>query len=111
MTDRAALAPPTLLDIVAQPERAASLSLAAASALLAAAGAAQALLAAVVSARLAAVDRPAVPSEPEPSNNCEHWLTPDAAAAIAGVDRRIIYGWSRRRDWRPFTRRFSRKVL
>jgi hypothetical protein len=38
-------------------------------------------------------------------------LNPDEAAAIAKVDRRTIYAWSRRRDWRCFARRLSRKVL
>jgi len=39
------------------------------------------------------------------------WLTPDAAAALACVPRRVVYGWSRRADWRAFTHRLSRKVL
>ena len=39
------------------------------------------------------------------------WLTPDEAAAAASVSRRVVYGWSRRQDWRGFTHRLSRKVL
>jgi hypothetical protein len=50
---------------------------------------------------------PEQPVRPEP----ERMLTPDEAAAIARVSRETVYGWARRADWRPFTRRISRKVL
>lgn len=42
---------------------------------------------------------------------CSRWLSPDEAAELANVPRRVIYGWSRRTDWRNFTHRLSRKVL
>jgi hypothetical protein len=39
------------------------------------------------------------------------WLTPSEAAELCGVSRRQVYSWSRRLDWRQFTRRLSRKAL
>ena len=65
---------------------------------------------AALAARLAAPLAAEV-SVPEPRENGGDWITPDEAAKLTGVDRRTIYGWSRRLDWRPFTRRLSRKVL
>ena len=45
------------------------------------------------------------------NGNGGRWLTPDEAAALASVPRRIIYGWSRKAGWKAFSRRLSRKVL
>lgn len=45
------------------------------------------------------------------TSSSARWLTPDEAAARANVDRRVVYAWSRRIDWRPFAHRLSRKVL
>jgi hypothetical protein len=47
---------------------------------------------------------------PSPGSE-DRWLTPSEVAALANVPRRVVYGWSRRSDWRGFTRRLSRKVL
>jgi len=86
------------------------------------AGALPALLATLAALQTAVAARLAMPSN-EPSGSVgtmagshptpahDHWLTPDEAATLASVPRRTIYGWSRRVDWRPFTRRLSRKVL
>jgi hypothetical protein len=56
-------------------------------------------------------DQQADISETDSRQNGDRWLTPDEAASIANVPRRVVYGWSRRVDWRGFTRRLSRKVL
>ena len=52
------------------------------------------------------------PPEQAPEQTTEdRWLGPSEIATLANVPRRVVYGWSRRSDWRPFTRRLSRKVL
>ena len=48
---------------------------------------------------------------PEATPPDDSWITADEAARVAGVTRRVIYGWSRRRDWGRFTARPTRKVL
>ena len=63
-----------------------------------------------VAARLAAI--PSVPAvQGRASGDERRWLTPDQAAEIANVRRRVVYGWSRRLDWREFACRPSRKAL
>jgi hypothetical protein len=78
------------------------------------------VLAALAAVQAAVAARLATPNAtPDAGSLCaprttlgpDHWLTPDEAATLASVPRRTVYGWSRRLDWRPFTRRFSRKVL
>lgn len=63
-------------------------------------------LQAVLASRARGVAVP--PPEPIPADD---WVTPDEAARLGGVTRRVIYGWSRCRDWSRFTARPSRKVL
>jgi hypothetical protein len=68
----------------------------------------QTAVAAQLAVAVATAPSPAPATE---SNGSGAWLTPEQAATIAVVQRRIIYGWSRRKDWRAFCRRLSRKVL
>jgi hypothetical protein len=51
----------------------------------------------------------APPVVPVPAD--DSWVTADEAACLAGVTRRVVYGWSRCKDWSRFTARPSRKVL
>lgn len=97
---------PSPAELLATPERALDLPPAVAAPLLAKVEGLAALLrvAASRSTGLDRVGRGDVGSE-------GRLLTPDEAARLASVPRRTIYGWSRRLDWRPFCRRFSRKVL
>ena len=67
-----------------------------------------------VAARLVATASPAPATtattcpttEPTPE-----YIDPETAAALVNVSRRVIYGWSRRKDWQAFCHRPSRKVL
>ena len=61
-----------------------------------------------LAARVQAAPEAAVPPTDAPD---DMWITTDEAARLAGVSRRVVYGWSRRRDWSRFTARPSRKVL
>jgi hypothetical protein len=53
---------------------------------------------------------PAPPLVDGPGENAR-LLTAAEAAEIARVPARVVYGWSRRTDWRAFVHRLSRKVL
>jgi hypothetical protein len=64
-------------------------------------------LQAVLASRARGVAAP--PTEPVPTD--DSWITADEAARIAGVTRRVVYGWSRCKEWSRFTARPSRKVL
>ena len=55
--------------------------------------------------------RAPVPPSSEPVSPEDSWISVDEAAALARVTRRVVYGWSRRKDWSRFTARPSRKVL
>lgn len=94
---------PDLRELVAHPAAAAELTpdeaVAALIELLA--------LQAVLASRARGVAVP--PAEPVPTD--DSWITADEAARIAGVTRRVVYGWSRCKDWSRFTARPSRKVL
>jgi hypothetical protein len=91
------------------PEDVANLPVSVLPGLLASLAALQAAVAAQLASPNATRSATGDPSTSRPTH--DHWLTPDAAATLASVPRRTIYGWSRRLDWRPFTRRLSRKVL
>lgn len=93
-----------LADLLDAPELAMGLPFPEAAAMLARVGALEALL-------RARLGLGADTSEPESSPNENRWLAPEEAATMANVPRRVVYGWSRRADWRGFTRRLSRKVL
>lgn len=95
---------PTTAELLAAPALALELGPTEAAALLASVEGLAAIL------RLAATQAPVSSSE-RPSPQPGRWLTPDEAASIASVHRRVVYSWSRRADWRGFTRRLSRKVL
>ena len=55
--------------------------------------------------------RPEPDAATKPAADGAGWITPDQAAAVVSVSRRVIFGWSRRIDWKPFTRRLNRKRL
>jgi hypothetical protein len=97
---------PTHAELLETPERALELAPVEAATMLARVGALEAML----RARLAMPpgDRP---DPADLGDGRGRWMTPEEAAPVAGVSRRVIYGWSRRTDWRGFTRRLSRKVL
>jgi hypothetical protein len=87
-----------------------------AAAMLARVGALEALLRARLAAPAQGGHQPVLNHPVDVQNlhsspDADRWLTPHEAATIARVQRRVIYGWSRRMDWRGFTRRLSRKVL
>ena len=99
---------PAESDLLRSPQRALELAPTEAAAMLARVEGLAAVLRLAAVAQAQPSARPAVP---EPSADGERWLTPDQAATLASVPRRTVYGWSRRADWRSFTRRLSRKVL
>lgn len=100
---------PTLDELMTDPSRASSIALEERQLIVAEMAA---LTLALLSAPAPATTAEPTPSpEAEPDSNGGLWLTPDQAAEVANVPRRTIYGWSRRADWRSFTRRISRKVL
>ena len=106
MTDRAAI----LAEIARDPSRVRDVSPEDAPGLLAQVSALGMALAARVLEGAAAA-KPASGATPRPQPHPGHWLTPDEAAAVCGVTRRQVYSWSRRLEWRSFTRRLSRKAL
>ena len=91
---------PSLAEIACRPDRVHEVRTEDAARLLAE-------LAGLTLALTAQLCRATPSSEPGESR----WLTAEECAAVAGVSRRQVYGWSRRADWRPFARRLSRKVL
>jgi hypothetical protein len=104
------VAPPNAAELLDQPERALDLSPADARELL------LKLVVLVEDVRLAAGAPAQNGQAPEPlprdtSGASDHWIRPDAAATIAETTRRGIYGLARRKDWRPFVRRLTRKML
>lgn len=103
---------PTPAELLAAPELAMGLPVAEAAALLARVGALEALLRARLTAPGPGVEpvAPAAAGDAEPDGPGA-MLTASEAAAIARVHSRVVYGWSRRADWRAFAHRLSRKVL
>lgn len=95
------------MDLLAAPERALHLRPSEAAALLARVEGLAAVLRIAANCR----DERHSADRPQTTEDALRWLTPEEAAALLGVNRRAVYQWSRRADWRPFTRRLSRKVL